>query len=321
MALMRIAIAGAGGVGGLAAGLLARAGVEVAVMARGAHGEAIRARGLEVDSPLGRFTVPVAAVAADPAALGRADAVLVAVKAWQVEELAPSLAPLVAGGGVVVPLQNGVEAAGRLAAALGQERVAGGLIAVLSWISGPGSVKHVGGPPRVKMGERCARAGRPSPRLDALGATLRAAGMDVEVVADVERATWEKFLLIEPWGTVSAAARAPMGVVRSVPETRALLVAMQEELARVARARGVAVPDDVVARTMAFLDGVPFEGTASMQRDLGAGRPSELVDQPGAVIRLAREVGVPVPLHEALYAALLPQELAARGKTAKFERS
>ncbi len=318
---MRIAIVGAGGVGGLLGGLLSRAGSEVVVLARGPHADAIRAGGLRVDSPLGRFTAPVAAVASDAAALGPVDAVLVAVKAWQVAELAPSLRPLVAAGGFAVPFQNGVEAAGTLAAALGEERVAGGLVAVLSWIDGAGAVKHVGGPPRVKLGERGARAGRPSPRLDALAAALRAAGAEVEVVADPERALWEKFLLIEPWGTISAAARAPIGAVRSVPETRAVLVGAMEELARLGRARGVALPDDAVPRTLAFIDTLPFEATASMQRDLGAGWPSELADQTGAVIRLAREAQVEVPIHAVLYAALLPQEAAARGAIARFQRT
>jgi len=317
---MRIAIVGGGGVGGLLAGLLARAGVDVRLVARGAHAEAIRRDGLRVDSPLGAFSVRIP-VAEDPAAAGPVDAVLVAVKAWQVADLAPRLAPLVAGGGVVVPLQNGVEAAGRLAAALGEERVAGGLVSVLSWIDGPGAVKQVGAMLRVRVGERGARAGAPSPRLEALAAALRAAGADVEVVADVERASWEKFLLIEPWGAVSAVARAPIGVVRSVPETRALLARAQEELAALARARGVALAPDAVARTLATLDGVPAEGTASMQRDLGAGRPSELEDQVGAVVRLAREAGVPVPLHEAILGALLPQERAARGEIARFPRT
>lgn len=318
---MRIAIAGAGGVGGLLGGLLARAGHEVVVLARGAHADALRATGLRVDSPLGRFTVGVAAVADDPAALGACDAVLVAVKAWQVEGLAPGLAPLVGGGGVAVPLQNGVEAAGRLAAALGEERVAGGLVSVLSWIEAPGAVKHVGGPPRVRMGERGARAGSPSPRLDALAAALRGAGADAQVVADVERAAWEKFLLIEPWGLVASVARAPIGVVRTLPETRALLEGAMRELAAVARARGVALADDAVARALAAIDSFPAEGTASMQRDLGASRPSELDDQPGALIRLARERGVAVPIHEVLHAALLPQERAARGQIAPFPRT
>jgi 2-dehydropantoate 2-reductase len=317
---MRIAIAGAGGVGGLLGGLLARAGTEVAVLARGPHADAIRANGLRVDSPLGRFTARVAAVSDDPAALGPADAVLVAVKAWQVAELAPRLAPLVAGGGVAIPLQNGVEAADRLAGALGADRVAGGLVSVLSWIEAPGAVKHVGGPPRVRIGERGDRAGHPSERLEALASALREAGAEVDVAADIERATWEKFLLIEPWGALSAAARAPIGVVRTVPETRATLQGLIEELARVGRARGVALDDDAAVRTLAALDTFPFDGTASMQRDLAAGRPSELEDQTGAVVRLARASGVPVPIHEVLRAALLPQERAARGALARFAR-
>jgi 2-dehydropantoate 2-reductase len=318
---MRIAIVGAGGVGGLLGGLLGRAGNDVAIVARGPHADAIRRDGLHVDSPLGRFSTRVAAVAEDPAALGQADAVLVAVKAWQVAEIAPRLAPLVAGGGVAVPLQNGVEAASRLARALGEERVAGGLVSVLAWIERPGAVKHVGFAPRVKVGERGARAGAESPRLAALAEALRAAGAEAEVVVDVEAAAWEKFLLIEPWGAVAAVARAPAGVVRTVPECRALLARAQEELVALAGARAVALPDGAAARALATIDGVPFEATASMQRDLAAGLPSELEDQVGAVVRLAREAGTPVPVQETLYAALLPQERAARGAIAPFRRT
>jgi 2-dehydropantoate 2-reductase len=318
---MRIAIVGAGGVGGLLGGLLARAGEDVRVVARGEHLEAIRAQGLRVESPLGTFVQPVKAAAADPAALGPADVVLVAVKAWQVADLARSLAPLVEEGGVVVPLQNGVEAADRLAAALGEERVAGGLVAVLAWITGPGAVRHQGGPPRVTVGERGALAEKPAPRLEALAAALRRAGMVASVSTDIVRATWEKFLLIEPWGAVASVSRAPLGVVRGVPETRALLGAATEELAAVGRARGAALPPEAAARTLEMLDTFPAEGTASMQRDLGAGRPSELDDQVGAVVRLARAAGVAVPVHEVLLAALRPQEAAARGTIGPFPRT
>jgi 2-dehydropantoate 2-reductase len=318
---MRIAVVGAGGVGGIVAGLLARAGVDVALLARGAQLEVIRARGLSVESPLGSFTVRIPAVSDNAAALGPADAVLVSVKSWQVAGIAPSLAPLLARAGVAVPLQNGVEAAPRLAGGLGDERVAGGIIHVLAWIDSPGSVKHVGMVPRITMGERGPQAGKPSPRLEALAAALRHAGMEAAVAADVEAATWEKFLLIEPWGTVSAAARAPIGVVRRVPEARALLAAAMEEVAALARARGVALPHDAVAKVLRIVDGVPAEATASMQRDIGAGRPSELDDQPGTVVRLAREAGVPVPVHSALYAALLPQDGAAHGAIPRFART
>ncbi|HEX9051958.1 MAG TPA: 2-dehydropantoate 2-reductase [Anaeromyxobacter sp.] len=328
---MRIAIVGAGGVGGVIAGLLARAGgAQVVVVARGAHGEAIRRDGLRVEGPGGPFTVRVDVVE-DPAAAGPADAALVAVKAWQVAEVAPRLAPVLGARGVAVPLQNGVEAADRLAAALGDERVAGGLVAVLAWIERPGVVRLAGGTPRLRVGERGSR-GRSAPvlrgggeggsaRLEALAAAMRGAGIAVDVVADVEAATWEKFLLVEPWGSVAAAARAPWGVVRSVPETRALHLAAMEELAAVARARGVGIAADAEARTLAFLDGVLPEATASMQRDLGAGRPSELDDQTGAVVRLAREARVPAPVHEHLYAALAPQERAARGRIPPFART
>lgn len=318
---MRIAIVGAGGVGGLLGGLLARAGAEVVLVARGGALEAIRRDGLQVDSPLGVFSARVAAASDDPAALPAADAVLVAVKAWQVAGLAPRLAPLVAPGGVVVPLQNGVEAADQLAAALGAEPVAGGIVRCLAWLDGPGKVRHVGDRPEVVAGERGGRAGGPSPRLAALAAALEQAGVKASVAADVERATWEKFLLVEPWGAVASAARAPIGVLRSLPEARALLVRALEEVAGLARARGVALAPDAVAATAAFIDTLPPEGTVSMQRDVGAGRPSELEDQVGAVVRLARAAGVAVPAHEALLAALLPQEAAARGRIARFPRT
>jgi 2-dehydropantoate 2-reductase len=317
---MRIVVIGAGGVGGLLGGLLARSGAEVGVVARGAHLEAIRRDGLAVDSPLGSFTVRVGADQA-PGALAPADAVLVAVKSWQVAEVAPSLAPLVAGGGVAIPLQNGVEAADRLAEVLGPEHVAGGTITVLAWIAGAGRVQHVGAPPRLTLGERGPLASRPSPRLEALAAALRAAGAEAAVTPDIEAAVWEKFLFVEPLGAIGAVSRAPVGVVRSVPETRALLSRAQEEIAALARTRGVALPPDVAARALSRVDAVQADGTISMQRDLGAGRPSELLDQPGAVVRLARAAGVPVPVHEALLAALLPQELAARGEIATFTRT
>ena len=318
---MRIAIAGAGGVGGLIGGLLARAGTEVVVVARGAHAEAIRVRGITVDSPLGKFTARVAGVSDDPATLGAVDAVLVAVKSWQVSEIAPLLPPLVAAGGVAVPLENGVEGASRLEAELGEDRVAGGIVTVLSWIQAPGAIRHVGGAPRITMGERGARSGARSERLEALAAVLRAARVEVTIAEDIERAMWEKFMFIEPWGAVASAARAPAGVIRSTPETREVLKRTVEEVAALARARGVSLGADAVPSALARIDAVPFEATASMQRDIGAGRPSELDDQTGAVVRLAGEAGVPVPVHAVLLGALVPQEQTARGSIAPFTRT
>jgi 2-dehydropantoate 2-reductase len=325
---MRIAIVGAGGVGGLLAGLLARAGKdEVVLVARGAAREAIAAEGLSVTSPLGTFTARPALVVERPADAGPCDAVLVAVKAWQVAGLAPSLAPLLrpgaapgaGGGGFVVPLQNGVEAAGRLAAALPPAQVAGGFCLMFAWAEGPGRIQHAGLPPRVVMGERPGTA--LGPRFAPLVAALQAAGAAAEVSPDVEAGAWEKLLFVEPMGTLGAVTRAPSLPMRSTPETRALLQALVEEGAAVARARGVAIAADAVARTLARIDGTPPASTVSMHRDLAAGRPSELFDQAGAIVRLGREAGVPVPLHEAFLAALTPGERAARGDMDAFTRT
>ncbi|MFL5274240.1 MAG: 2-dehydropantoate 2-reductase [Anaeromyxobacteraceae bacterium] len=308
---MRIAIVGAGGVGGLVGGLLARSGVDVAFVARGAHLAALRGRGLEVKSAGGSFHVAGVEAADDPAALAPADAVLVAVKGWQVKEVAPRLAPLVKEGGFAVPLENGVDAADELARALGEERVAGGLCFMLSWLEAPGVVRHVGEPPRVTLGER--RRG-PSARVAQLAAALTAAGVEARVADDVDAALWEKFLFIAPVGSVGAVTRAPMGVVRSLPETRALLTQAMEEIADVGRARGVRLAADVAARALAIVDRMPPDATASMQRDIQAGRPSELLDQTGAVVRLGREASVPVPANAFMFASLLPQEQAARDR-------
>ncbi|MEY4578193.1 MAG: hypothetical protein RL701_2896, partial [Pseudomonadota bacterium] len=147
-----------------------------------------------------------------------------------------------------------------------------------------------------------------------LATQLRAAQVDVELSENIAAASWEKFLFIASWGGVAAAARAPASSVRSVPETRALLVAAMEEIARLARAHGVDMKADAVLRALQMVDSLPPEATSSMQRDILAGKPSELLDQCGAVVRLAAQHAVPVPTHTFLLAALLPQELAARAQ-------
>lgn len=305
---MKIVVVGAGAVGGLFGGLLARSGETVSFVARGRQLEALRGRGLRVESPLGSFEVRAPA-SEDPAALGPADLVLVAVKTWQLKEVAPRLGPLVRPGTVVVPLENGVEAADVLSAALRDGSVVGGLCHVLAWIESPGLVRHGGPAPRATLGERW---GGPSERLERIAAAFRAAGIEATVTLDVQQALWEKFLFIDPFGTAGAVSRSPIGEMRETAETRVLLVTLMREVAALAKARGVSLPADVIDRTLARLDALPFEATASMQRDLVAGRPSELFEQTGAVVRLAAAAQVPVPAHDALFACLVPQEVRAR---------
>lgn len=308
---MRIAVFGCGAVGGYFGGRLAQAGESVAFVARGAQLEAIRRQGLLVKSSAGDFEVRPAEVTDDPRAVGPVDAVLLGVKAWQVPAAAKALLPMLGRNGVAVPLQNGVEAADELAAEAGPGRVLGGLCRLLSVVEAPGRVRHAGMTPRIEFAER---DGRSSERVDALrDAFARAQGVSVGVPDDINAALWEKFLFIAPFGGVGAVSRMPAGGLRRVPETRALLEAAMREVEALARARGERLREDVVARTLGFVDGLPADATSSMQRDLLEGRRSELEYQNGAVVRLARAVRLSVPVNAFLYASLLPGELKARG--------
>jgi len=308
---MRIAVFGTGGVGGYFGGRLAQAGEDVIFVARGAHLEAIRRDGLTVQSPEGDFVVHPAVATDDVRTAAPVDAVLLGVKAWQVREAARALRPLLERAGFVVPLQNGVEAADELVAELGAEPVVGGLCKISSYVAGPGRIRHAGVAPRVEFGER---DGRRSERVDRLRTAFeKAAGVDVAIPGDINAAIWEKFLFIAPLSGVGAVTRMPAGVLRSVPESRSMLESAMREVFDVGRARGIGLRKDAVARTMSYVDGLPADGTASMQRDILEGRPSELDYQTGAVVRLGRESGVPVPVNDFIYRSLVPGERRARG--------
>jgi 2-dehydropantoate 2-reductase len=287
---------------------LARAGHEVALVARGAALDAIRARGVRVESTLGTFDARVE-TAASPRELAPVDAVLVAVKTWQVRDVVATLAPMVASGGIVVPLENGVDAPDECVAALGAERVVGGLCHMLSFIAEPGAVKHAGGPPSYTFGAwRAPLDGR----VEALVDALKGAGGRPRVVDDFPAALWEKFLFIASFGGVGAIARATAGAMRAEPATRRLLEAAFEEVRAIAAAKKIALASDVVQKTMAYVDTLPADAIASLQRDVVAARPSEIDALSGAVARIGAELGVDTPVHRTIYAALVPADHAAR---------
>jgi 2-dehydropantoate 2-reductase len=215
--------------------------------------------------------------------------------------------PLVGPQTAVLPLLNGVEAAGQLAAELGPGHTLGGLCRIMAFIAGPGHIRHAGIEPSVDLGEL---DGAPSPRAEALRAALAGAGVRAIVAPDIHVAIWEKFMLIVTWGGIGSITRAPIGVWRSLPGTRAMAEESLREVLALARARGAPVADGRVAAIMGFLDGVPASGTASMQRDIMDGRPSELEAQSGAVVRLGVESGLPTPVNSFIYHSLLAQRAA-----------
>ena len=308
---MKIAVFGAGGVGGYFGGRLAQAGEQVIFIARGDHLRAMQTEGLQVDSIQGDFQVQPVQATDDPGEVGPVDVVLVAVKAWQVPHAAETIRPMVAADTIVVPLENGVEAPDQLAAVLGEEHVLGGLCHISAYIVEPGHIRHAGLEPDIYFGEL---DGRRSERAERLLQAFQRAGVKAQIPDNIQTTMWEKFLFIASFSGVGAVTRAPVGVLRSLEPTRELLEEAMQEIVSVAVAREVALPEDVIENTMAFIDRFAPGVTASMQRDIIEGKPSELESQNGAVVRMAYEASVPVPVHTFLYQSLLPQELRARGE-------
>jgi 2-dehydropantoate 2-reductase len=233
------------------------------------------------------------------------------VKAWQVPDAAATIRPMIGPDTFVVPLQNGLEAPTHLVKVLGPEHVLGGLCHIVVFIVSPGHIRHAATEPYVAFGELDNRL---SERTRRLQDAFSRAGVKCDIPPDIHRSMWEKFLFIASFSGVAAVTRAPAGIIRSIPETRQMLEEAMREIVAVAAARGVSLKADAISGTMAFIDGLAPTATASMQRDIVEGRPSELSEQAGAVVRLGQEVGQDTPLYSAVYRSLLAQELRARGK-------
>jgi 2-dehydropantoate 2-reductase len=306
----RFAVYGAGGVGGYFAAVLARAGYWVGLIARGRQLEAVRQNGLQVESPNGNFAVPLAKVTDRPEEIGPVNAVILAVKAWQVGEVAASMRPLIAPQTKILPLQNGVEAAEQLQQTLGREHTLIGLCRIISAVTGPGQIRHGGLNPVVALGEADGSALSANAQL--LAQALRASGATVETPPDMQAALWEKLLFIAAVSGVGAVARATIGEIRQCEPTRQLLRQVMEEVQAVAVSRGIHVAPDVLQKTMAFIETIPADGTASMQRDVADGKPSELEAIIGVGVRYGKQAGVATPALDYIYATLLPQERRAR---------
>ncbi len=307
---MRIAVIGVGGVGGYFGGKLAHGGADVVFIARGTTLEALRTRGLRVDSIKGDFVVERPNVTDDPATAGKVDAVFVTVKTWQIPAAAELVRPMLGDDTIVIPLENGIDAPDQLANVVGREHVLGGLCGIVSFIAGPGHIRHIGADPFLMFGEL---DNRRSARVERLRDVCVRAGVQADIPPDIHHAMWSKFVFIAPMSSIGAATRVPVGVWRSMIETRELASSAIREIVSVALAQGVDLGGEAaVERTLARFDGLPPDATSSLQRDLMEGRPSELDAQLGAVVRLGRAAGVATPICETLLALLLPQELTSR---------
>lgn len=307
---MRIAVVGAGGVGGYFGGRLAKAGVDVTFIARGATLEALRTRGLRVDSIDGDFLLERVNATDDPSSAGEADFVLMTVKACQIAEAAARLAPLIGPGTAVVPLENGIDAPDILSAIVGHEHVLGGLCGIVSYIVEPAHIRHAATEPFVMFGELDHSM---SARVERLRDVFRSSGVKADVPGDILHSMWTKFLFIAPLSAIGALTRVPVGEWRTIPELRKIAEASLREMIAVAKMRGVDPGHDALLRTMERYDNLAPVSTSSLQRDVMEGKPSELEAQIGAVVRLAADCGISAPVSSFLYHCLLPQERRARG--------
>ena len=300
---MRIAIFGSGGVGGYFGAKLAQAGNDVAFVARGAHLAAMRANGLRVESAGGDIVLPKIVATDDPSSLAPVDAVLFCVKLWDVEAAARQVMPLLAGGGVVIPFQNGIDSPDLLRRIAGDTHVLGGVAYIAATIRAPGVIAHTGSMARLRIG---AFDDRLADRARGFVNACTSAGVDAELAADITRAIWEKFVFLGALSGLTCLARQPLGVIRSDPELRATFEAAVVETIDVATAKGIEFPADFPDRQLRALDGLPAEMRSSMLGDLIAGHRLEAPWLCGRVAALAAAAGIATPVNATIYAGLKP---------------
>ncbi len=303
---MKIAILGSGAVGGYYGAKLARSGHDVTFVARGAHLEAIRARGLQIRSPaLGDFTV-TAAADDDTSRIGPVDIVLLAVKAYDNPTALPLIAPLLGPSTVILPLQNGVDTAGDVAALYGEQRVLGGVTYIATALAAPGVIEQTGTHRRIVFGEVFGALPRITDRVRAIHDALSAADIQSEAVGDGRVPIWEKFIFLVSLAGFTGASRLPIGPLWADEVVRAAFLDGCREIERLARAEGVPVAADVVDRIPKYVEGIPGTMRSSLLIDLSQGKRIEVEQLQGAVVRRAERANVAVPIMTALYAVLKP---------------
>ena len=292
---MRIVVIGAGGVGGCFGGELARAGHDVTMFARGAHLDALRRRGVTVRTPEGEFTAPVTATDT-VAELPSADLAVIAVKSYSLPDIIPVARAVADRGADVLPLLNGVTAADELiAGGVPRHKVLGGLARISAVRTEPGVVERRSGFQSMVVGEL---TGGVSDRATAIAQMFADARIDARASGSMEIELWQKFVFITAMAAVCGLARTSIGPVRDAPGGRRLIERAVTEVVAVARARGVALPDDEGPRTCAYIDTLPAAMKPSFLLDVEAGGPTELETLSGAVARFAADAGIDCPVHE-----------------------
>jgi 2-dehydropantoate 2-reductase len=300
---MRIAVIGAGGVGGAFGAALAKGGADVTFVARGAHLKAMQQNGLRIEGGRGETIIKPAQATDDPATIGPVDFVLFCVKLWDVESAGAAIKSLVGPTTAVIPLQNGIDSSERLIPILGARAVMGGVAQISATIAEPGVIRQTGTFMRLIFGEL--ESGK-SARGEAFLGLCQKAGFDGTHSDQIMTELWMKFILLATNAAMTAATRTPIGMLRDDPDILPLFARAYVEVAAVGRAKGIKIPDGAVEEIVGFIGNLPPMMMASMAHDLIRGNRIELPWLSGKVVSLGREFGIPTPVHEVLYAVLKP---------------
>jgi 2-dehydropantoate 2-reductase len=300
---MRIAVVGAGGVGGGFGAALAKAGADVTFIARGAHLAAMQSAGLRIESPRGDTHLVPTQATDDPKTIGKVDFVLFCVKLWDVESAGEHVKPLVGPNTAVIPLQNGIDAADRLIPILGRDAVMGGVAQISASIIQPGVIRQVGTFMRMIFGEL---DGRISQRAKDFLAMCQKAGFEATLSDQILTELWMKFALLATNASMTAVTRQPIGRLRDDPDVRAIFLSAIQEVIEVGRAKNIGLPADALSKVLDFIGHAPPAMKASMALDLERGNRLELPWLSGKVVELGRELGISTPTHSMLYALLKP---------------
>jgi 2-dehydropantoate 2-reductase len=298
---MRIAAMAAGAVGGYFGGRMAAAGHDVHFIARRANLEALRQNGLKLESVHGDLHLPKVNATPDPKEVGPVDIVLFAVKLWDTEHAAELAKPLIGPDTRIITLQNGVDSYERVSKIHGTDKTIAGTAYIAAVLGGPGIVRHTS---KFAI-MRCGRMdGKPDAKLSAFVEAAKAANIDIQPQEDMNRERWQKFIFLSAMAGANCATRLPIGQILSDPDTRAFYKKLMSECLTVGQRSGARVPDNWVDDRMVFSDNAPPGMKASMLHDLEAGNRLELDWLTGKIVSLGKELGVPTPASETVYAAV-----------------
>ncbi len=306
---MHTVIIGVGGVGGYFGGKISNSSQKVTLVARGNHLQAIQKQGLHIKSIDGDFVAHPYMATDDIKKVEKADLILVCTKSWQVIEAAKLIKPIVHENTIVIPLQNGADNADKLRSVLDQKHVLGGLCKIYSKIEAPGVISHFGHTPEVVFGELDKSKTK---RLQKIRKVFDKAGFESTISEDINVEIWSKFMFIATVSGLGALTRATIGEMYKDPEVKEILEQTATEIYEVGKAKGVALPKDIVDRILLFISKQPYDATASTQRDILEGRPSELDNFNGFIVNEGRKLGISTPANTFIYSCLRPMENKAR---------